>query len=109
MKSILAFGDSLTWGAVALKSLRHSHEVRWPNALAAGLKNVLVIEEDMNSRSTVFPNPTCEAQRNGAVAFPMLLTTHQPLDLVMIMLGTNDIKYANRFRCVDGHGAVVAQ
>jgi lysophospholipase L1-like esterase len=43
MKSILAFGDSLTWGAVALKSLRHPHDVRWPNALAAGLKNVRVI------------------------------------------------------------------
>jgi lysophospholipase L1-like esterase len=60
-----------------------------------------VIEEGMNGRTTVFPDPTCEAERNGAVALPMLLTTHQPLDLVIIMLGTNDIKYANRCRAFD--------
>ncbi|MDE2446116.1 MAG: arylesterase, partial [Alphaproteobacteria bacterium] len=58
-------------------------------------------EEGMNGRTTVFPDPTCDAERNGAVALPMLLTTHQPLDLVIIMLGTNDIKYANRCRAFD--------
>ena len=34
-------------------------------------------------------------------ALPILLSTHQPLDLVIIMLGTNDIKYANRCRAFD--------
>ncbi len=102
MKSILAFGDSLTWGFEAGTFKRHAHETRWPNALAAGLNGkARVIEEGMNGRTTVFPDPTCEAERNGAVALPMLLTTHQPLDLVIIMLGTNDIKYANRCRAFD--------
>lgn len=101
MKSILAFGDSLTWGFEAGAFKRHAFESRWPNALAAGLKNARVIEEGMNGRTTVFPDPTCEAERNGAVALPMLLCTHQPLDLVMIMLGTNDIKYANRCTAFD--------
>jgi lysophospholipase L1-like esterase len=76
MKSILAFGDSLTWGAVALKSLRHPHEVRWPNALAAGLKNVRVIEEGMNGRTTVFDDPTADENRNGAAVLPALLKSH---------------------------------
>jgi lysophospholipase L1-like esterase len=49
----------------------------------------------------VFPDPTATPERNGAVALPMLLETHQPLDLVIIMLGTNDIKFANRCRAFD--------
>jgi lysophospholipase L1-like esterase len=102
MKSILAFGDSLTWGFRAGEWTRHAFEDRWPNALAAGLGGkVRVIEEGMNGRTTVFPDPTDLAERNGAIALPMLLTTHQPLDLVIIMLGTNDIKYANRCRAFD--------
>ena len=101
MKSILAFGDSLTWGFEAGTFRRHPFDVRWPNALAAGLSNTRVIEEGMNGRTTVFPDPTCEAERNGAVALPILLCSHQPLDLVIIMLGTNDIKYANRCRAFD--------
>ena len=81
---------------------RHAFEIRWPNVLAAGLNGkARVIEEGMNGRTTVFPDPTCDAERNGAVALPMLLETHQPLDLVIIMLGTNDIKYANRCRAFD--------
>ena len=102
MKSILAFGDSLTWGFRAGEWTRHAHEDRWPNVLAAGLKGgARVIEEGMNGRTTVFPDPTEGAERNGAVALPMLLTTHQPLDLVIIMLGTNDLKYAHRCTAFD--------
>ncbi len=102
MKSILAFGDSLTWGFVAGSQTRHPFDVRWPNVLSAGLSaKARVIEEGMNGRTTVFPDPTTEAERNGAVALPILLATHQPLDLVIIMLGTNDIKYANRCRAFD--------
>jgi lysophospholipase L1-like esterase len=102
MKSILAFGDSLTWGFEAETFKRHAFEDRWPNALAAGLGgNARVIEEGMNGRTTVFPDPTCDAERNGAVALPICLETHQPLDLVIMMLGTNDIKYANRCRAFD--------
>ena len=102
MKSILAFGDSLTWGAMAGPRTRHPFEVRWPNVLAAGLNNkARVIEEGMNGRTTVFPDPTSTPDRNGAVALPILLMSHQPLDLLIIMLGTNDIKYANRCRAFD--------
>jgi lysophospholipase L1-like esterase len=102
MKHILAFGDSLTWGAVAIKRLRHPHDVRWPNVMAAGLGGAArAIEEGLNGRTTVFPDPTEDVERNGVVALPMLLKTHEPLDLVIIMLGTNDIKFANRCRAFD--------
>ena len=102
MKSILAFGDSLTWGYSAPDGFRYAFENRWPNVLGAGLGGkARMIEEGMNGRTTVFPDPTEAAERNGAVALPMLLKTHEPLDLVIIMLGTNDIKYANRCRAFD--------
>ena len=102
MKNILAFGDSLTWGYVAGTRDRHPFETRWPNALAAGLgARARVIEEGHNGRTTVFDDPTTFDDRNGAKALPVALASHQPLDLVIIMLGTNDIKYANRCRAFD--------
>ena len=95
MKNILAFGDSLTWGFIAGSFERHPFDVRWPNVLAAGLHGkARVIEEGHNGRTTVFDDPTTLDDRNGAKALPMLLSTHTPLDLVIIMLGTNDIKFA---------------
>ncbi len=102
MKSILAFGDSLTWGYNATTGMRMAYEDRWPNVLAHGLHNqARVIEEGMNGRTTVFDDPNSEENRNGAVGLPIALKTHQPLDLVFIMLGTNDIKYASRCRAFD--------
>jgi lysophospholipase L1-like esterase len=102
MKSILAFGDSLTWGADPAGRGRHGFDYRWPNALAAGLGGkARVVEEGMNGRTTVFPDPTATPERNGAVGLPIALMSHQPLDLLIIMLGTNDIKFANRCRAFD--------
>ena len=76
MKSILAFGDSLTWGYNASTGMRMAHEDRWPNVLAAGLQNrARVIEEGMNGRTTVFDDPTVEENRNGAVGLPIALKT----------------------------------
>ncbi len=81
--------------AIRLKS-------RWPNALAAGLGGkARVIEEGQNGRTTVFDDETTFESRNGSVALPLLLISHQPLDLVIIMLGTNDIKFAARCRAFD--------
>lgn len=102
MKFILAFGDSLTWGFEAGTFKRHAYEDRWPNALAAGLDGkARVIEEGLNGRTTSYPDHTVSVERNGAVALPMLLATHQPLDLLIIMLGTNDLKFVNRCRAFD--------
>ena len=102
MKNILAFGDSLTWGFIAGTWERHPFDVRWPNVLAAGLSGkARVVEEGHNGRTTVFDDPTTTDDRNGARILPVLLSTHQPLDLVIILLGTNDIKFANRCRAFD--------
>jgi lysophospholipase L1-like esterase len=102
VKSVLAFGDSLTWGFQAGTWMRHPFEDRWPNVLASGLEGgVRVIEEGLNGRTTAYDDHTMPAEMNGAKALPMLLKTHEPLDLVIIMLGTNDLKFAARCRAFD--------
>jgi lysophospholipase L1-like esterase len=92
-KTILCYGDSLTWGYDATGPGRHAPEDRWPNALQAGLGDAaIVIAEGLNGRTTAFNDHVAGADRNGARILPTLLTTHAPLDLVIIMLGSNDMK-----------------
>jgi lysophospholipase L1-like esterase len=93
MKSILAFGDSLTWGAVPGTDVRHAFADRWPNVLEAALGGgVRVIENGLNGRTTVHEDPF-SPHRNGAQHLPGLLEAHVPLNLVVIMLGTNDLNF----------------
>lgn len=95
MKTVLCFGDSLTWGYDAADGGggRHGFADRWPNVLASALgEGVHVIAEGLNGRTTAFDDPLAGADRNGARILPTLLASHAPLDLVIIMLGTNDMK-----------------
>jgi lysophospholipase L1-like esterase len=96
MKTILAYGDSITWGSnPAAGGQRHAPEDRWPNVLAAGLgPGFEVISEGMRGRTTAFDDNLADGDRNGARLLPSLLYTHAPLDLVILMLGTNDLKPA---------------
>jgi len=93
MKTILCYGDSLTWGYDATGPGRHAPEDRWPNVLQSLLgPEVEVIAEGLNGRTTAFDDHLAGADRNGARVLPTLLDSHKPLDLVIIMLGTNDLK-----------------
>jgi lysophospholipase L1-like esterase len=88
---VLCFGDSLTWGACPDTGGRHALADRWPSMLAAGLDGVEVVAEGLRGRSTCRDNDAMPCDMNGARALPMLLHSHAPLDVVVIMLGTNDI------------------
>jgi len=93
MKTIMAFGDSLTWGTNPVQGGRHAYEDRWPTVLATSLGDgVRIIPEGLGGRTTAFDDLTAAFDRNGARTLPMLLASHSPLDLVIIMLGTNDLK-----------------
>jgi lysophospholipase L1-like esterase len=93
-KVILAYGDSLTYGANPVPGgARHAYEDRWPTVLERGLGGAArVIAEGLGGRTTVHDDHFTGADRNGARLLPTLLESHSPLDLVIIMLGTNDIK-----------------
>lgn len=94
MKTILAFGDSLTWGHRPEDGARHPREDRWPTVLGQALGDVEMISEGMCARNTSFDDYAGHSDRNGTRALPVLLSSHMPLDLVLIMLGTNDLKPA---------------
>ena len=97
MKTILCFGDSNTWGfdpasITAPFPRRHPITVRWTGRLAAELgPEFRVIEEGQNGRTTVHDDPL-NACRNGKDYLPACLESHKPIDIVVLMLGTNDLK-----------------
>lgn len=97
MKTILCFGDSNTWGfdpesILAPFPRRHPLEVRWTGILARDLgAEWRVIEEGQNGRTTVHEDPFVPC-RNGRTYLPACLESHKPIDVVTLMLGTNDLK-----------------
>ncbi len=93
MKSILAFGDSNTWGLVPGTGprVRYPENVRWTGLLQGRLNDTRVIEEGLCGRTTVFEDEL-RAGRKGLSLLPVILESHAPLDAVIIMLGTNDCK-----------------
>lgn len=93
MKTVLAYGDSLTWGYDPVSRNRHAYEDRWTSVLQKALGHgVRVIAEGLNGRTTAYDDHLGDGERNGVKLLPSLLATHKPLDLVIIMLGTNDLK-----------------
>lgn len=95
MKTILCYGDSITWGSVPAGRDRHEFADRWPNVLQGALGDqALVIAEGLRGRTTAYDEHLADCDRNGARILPTLLYTHAPLDLVILMLGSNDMKPA---------------
>lgn len=92
MKTILCYGDSNTWGFNPLTGERYPRSERWTGRLALELGNEFhVIEEGLNGRTTVWDDPI-EGYKNGKEYLIPCLESHSPLDLVTILLGTNDLK-----------------
>jgi lysophospholipase L1-like esterase len=92
VSTILAFGDSLSWGIVPGTRDRWPFAQRWAGVLEVCLgPPVRVIEEHLNGRTTAFDNPVLPG-RNGLAALPVLLESHAPLDVVIVMLGGNDLQ-----------------
>lgn len=92
MKTILCYGDSNTWGWNPAKKERFASTERWTGILRRFLGDgFTVIEEGLNGRTTVWDDPI-EGYKNGEKYLVPCLETHRPLDLVIIMLGTNDLK-----------------
>lgn len=97
-KHILCIGDSNTHGYCADPSdsadhgIRFNEEERWTCLLQKALgDDYLVTEEGLSGRTTVFPDPLHESMDALPVIYS-LLKSHEPIDLLILMLGTNDTK-----------------
>lgn len=118
-KNILCFGDSNTHGYNSRTNGRFDVDERWTKLLQKELgEEYYIIEEGLSGRTTSFEDPVFEGLSGLNAIYPCMMT-HEPLDLVIIMLGTNDTKdrfNANAFiigkglerltqKAVDVHGA----
>jgi lysophospholipase L1-like esterase len=93
MHRILCFGDSNTWGYNPETGHRYEADSRWPRIAATELgTGYEVLEEGLNGRTTVWEDPI-EEYKCGKSQIVPILKSHQPLGLVVILLGTNDLKH----------------
>jgi lysophospholipase L1-like esterase len=92
---LLIYGDSNSWGYLDDGSGRR-HGDRWPVVMARELasrgKPVQLIEECLPGRTSNTDDPLEGAVFNGATPLHAILLSQQPLDHILIMLGTNDMK-----------------
>lgn len=97
VRTILAYGDSNTWGAVPMTgpddSRRFPLAGRWPSVAAARLgPGYQMMAEGLNGRTTCHDDPIEGRHKNGEAFLPVAIETHMPLDAIVIALGTNDLK-----------------
>lgn len=93
MKRVLCYGDSNTWGYQPGQGNRFPADVRWTGVVSQILKDKCIILEDgLNGRTTVFDDYYTEC-RNGKTGLGYSLCAQAPIDLLVIGLGTNDLKY----------------
>lgn len=93
MKEVLCFGDSNTYGLIPKENARFSREIRWTGLVEKELydRGYRIIEEGLCGRTTIFEDEL-RANRKGCDMLPALLESHGLLDIVVLMLGTNDCK-----------------
>ena len=93
MRTILCYGDSNTWGFDPETGERFGEDTRWPGVLRRELgEGYRVIEEGLPGRTTVWADPIEGEHKDGRAYLRPCLESHRPLDLVTVMLGTNDLK-----------------
>ena len=86
---MLFFGDSNTWGYDAKDASRQKN--RFTQLIKERFNEHEIIEEGLCGRTICLDDPY-DDDRNGAKMISMVLKTHAPIDVVFIMLGTNDAK-----------------
>jgi len=114
MKTILCYGDSNTWGSATRPGddQRYALNERWPGILQSELgAGWTVIAEGLPGRTSVHPDPIEGLWLDGSDYLHPCLRSHRPLDVVAIMLGTNDLKqrfHVNSGDIAGGIGALLA-
>ena len=102
MKNILCFGDSNTWGYTPGTAVRYDFGTRWTgvlqNELGSGYR---ILEDGLNARTSVYEDPW-SPWRLGKEALPIALVAQKPLDLLVLMIGTNDLKFVDAYSAAKG-------
>ncbi len=89
---VLCYGDSNTWGQKPDKTGRYEVNIRWTGLLQDLLgANYYIVEEGLGSRTTDLEYNR-KLGRNGKTYLVPCVASHIPVDIVTIMLGTNDLK-----------------
>lgn len=96
-KAVLCFGDSNTHGSLPMEfdgdKRRLGPAERWPGIASQALgPEWKIIEDGLPGRTTVHDDPIEGAHKNGLTGLRIALESHRPIDLVVIKLGTNDLK-----------------
>ena len=108
MKTVLCYGDSITWGYKPEDGTRYGYEERWTSVLQSELgSEYRVIEEGLPGRTTCWDSPYL-ADRNGKASLPLVLETHSPIDILVLMLGTNDLWKRFGFSASDIAGSCIS-
>lgn len=95
MRTALCYGDSNTHGQIPGGGAwdRYAQPDRWPGVMGRELGNTWsIIEEGLGGRTCVHDDPVEGVDKNGRTYLRPCLNSHAPLDLVIVMLGTNDLK-----------------
>lgn len=91
-KRILCYGDSNTWGVIPGTQKRHPADTRWTGILQKKLGDEYeILEEGLNGRTTAIDDDQKKG-RNGLTYLRPCLETNNPFQLIILMLGTNDMK-----------------
>ena len=92
-KRIICFGDSNTWGFNPLDGSRYDENTRWPMVLQKLLGDEYqIIEEGQNGRTIANSDPWEWGCKCGMDYILPMVESHKPFDLLIIMLGSNDLK-----------------
>lgn len=106
-KTIVCYGDSNTWGYTPGSGVRFDENTRWTGRLQMLLGEAYkIVECGMNARTTSFDDPFRD-YLNGRHGLVYSLMEAKPVDLLIISLGTNDLKYGDAFRSSRGLDALL--
>lgn len=107
VKRILCYGDSNTWGYQPITGQRYDEKTRWTSIAQKILgSKYQIIEAGLNGRTTVFEDPF-DPYRNGLTGIGYALLESMPLDLIVIALGTNDLKFTGVVGAARGLASLV--
>lgn len=96
-QTIMTFGDSNTYGTPPAhqpgENRRYDASIRWPRVMQRALGDGYeVIEQGLPGRTTAFPDTIMGDHMDGRIGLRIALESNGPIDLLIIMLGTNDLQ-----------------